>query len=429
MEINFHGGAGEVGRSCIELICSRGHRYLFDVGLKLHHDGVEFPENVKDIKNFDGVFLSHAHLDHSGGLPLFEHRHLSGPIFCTRQTFGISKLMLQDSYKIAKIKNLHPEYNGGDLKKLKNDVKLVDFDTWYVHKSLRYKFLNSGHVPGSAMILIHVDGKTLLYSADFNDQKSLLMFPLSFSDELKDLDVLISESTYGAKELPDRARVQKDFRSSLKKTLQEGGSALLPVFALGRAQEALILLADMDIDVPIYFDGMCKKVTRKILANSSKYVDNKEKLSKMFYERCSWITSSKKRFEATRSQGIFITTSGMVAGGPVLSYLDELWHDEKNKLFLMGFQGAHTNGRNLLEHGFYYGANGKVRVKMQIEKFDFSGHAGFKGLKKLSSHVGAKDIIYQHGDVDGVNAMKAWAEKEFPASKVHVPRVGDTISF
>lgn len=428
MKFEFHGGASEVGRSCIEIFCDDGDRYLLDVGIKFKENGFLLPDGVDDIGEVDGVFLSHAHLDHSGGLPLFEHHDLKGPIFCTRQTMQITKIMLKDSYKIARIRNLHPAYNKTDLKEVQKDTKFVKFDKWYRHKNIRFKFFNAGHIPGSAMILLEIEGKRILYTGDYNTRKSELMFNAFPYDELLDdpVDMLITESTYGYRELPDRKELGKKFMASIEKTIKKGGSVLIPTFSLGRAQETLLLLSKRKWPCKIYFDGMCKKLTRKILATPSKYVDHKDTLNRMFYEVVEWVGSPKRRKDAMKSQGIFLTTSGMLQGGPVMTYLEGMWHNPKNKVMLMGFQCKRTNGRHLLDDGFVYIDGWKTYVKCGVEKYDFSGHADRKGLESFVKKLKAKNVVFQHGDPESVNALKKWADKNM-RGKTHVPVVGSVI--
>lgn len=428
MRITFHGGAMEVGRSCIQINSDSGKRYLLDVGIKFKEDGFMFPEGVLDISKVDGVFLSHAHLDHSGGLPLFEHKDLRGPIFCTPQTLSISKILLRDSYKVARIRNMHPAYNNVDLKEVQKDSSLVSFDHWYTHKDVRFKFFNAGHVPGSAMILLEVDGKRILYTGDFNMAKTSLMVNAEVLDEMKNVDILICESTYGDKELPERAPLEKKFVASIEKTIKEGGSVLIPVFSLGRSQEVLLMLSKKRWPVKIYYDGMCNKLTRKILGTSSKYVKNKDDLHHMFYDVVEWVNSPRRRKHAVAKQGIFVTTSGMLQGGPVLSYLGELWHNPKNKVALMGFQCKRTNGRHLLEDGWIYLDGWKTYVKCKVEKYDFSGHSDREDIQKLVSAINPKHVFFQHGDAEGVAALAKWASKAING-KVYAPKVGDSFSF
>jgi putative mRNA 3-end processing factor len=414
MRLEFHGAAREVGRSCIELQTMQGNRYLLDIGVKFSESGLIFPEKVLNVPEIDGTFISHAHMDHSGGLPLFEHKHLHGPIFCTAQTLAISKILLRDSYKVVRIRNQHPEYNNVDLKEVEKDAKIIEFDKWYNHKDLKFMFLNAGHIPGSAMILIEADGKRLLYTGDFNNRDTALMEHEVINKVLREkpLDVLITESTYGHRDLPNNEELEKKLIESIKKTLAKGGSVIAPVFSVGRAQQILIMLAKANLNTKIYYDGLCNKITRKILETPGKYLRNKEILHDAFYNQIEWISSEKRRKDAMKNQGIFITTSGMIQGGPVMSYLKEMWHDEKNKIVLMGFQCKRTNGRYLIDEGFVYIDGWKTFVKCEVEKYDFSGHTDQEGIKKLVRELKPKHVFFQHGDEESVVYMKEWADNE-----------------
>ncbi|MFT4282891.1 MAG: MBL fold metallo-hydrolase [Candidatus Woesearchaeota archaeon] len=422
MKLIFHGGAREVGRSCIELDTG-SERILMDVGIKFSEKGLVLPENVNNLESVDGVLLSHAHLDHSGGLPLFEHDNLGATIFCTRQTFAITKLMLKDSYKVARIRNFHPAYDNTDLKKVSDNTKIVSYDKYYKLKNLKFKFFNAGHIPGSSMILVEGYGKRILYTADFNANKTNLLFKPVHHEELKDLDVLISESTYGYRDLPNRDDLETEFLDDIESAIKAGGSVLIPVFSVGKAQDILITLSKRDFGVPIYSEGLCNKVTRKILSNKSHYVDNKEVLSDMFYNKIHWISSEKKRKDALKKQGIFISTSGMLQGGPVLSYLKDLWHSSKNFVALTGFQCKRTNGRHLLDDGYVYIDGWRTYVKCKVKKYDFSGHTDRKGIEKLVKFLKPKKVFFQHGDKSSVESMDKWAKKK--GFESFSPRVGD----
>ncbi len=426
MKIQFHGAATEVGRSCISIKTNKGNIYLLDFGIKFKENGFQTPEDIPPVEEIKAVFLSHAHLDHSGGLPLIEHMNLNCPIFCTKQTFAIAKILLKDSYKIERIRNIHPAYNKTDLKEVQKDTRFVDYDKWYNFGDIKFTYLNAGHIPGSAMILFEIEGKRILYTGDFNSRPTLLMNAEFKSPELsKQIDVLITESTYGYTDLPDNVELEKKMIKSIHETIAGKGSVLIPVFALGRAQETLMMVANNDFKADIYVDGLCKKVTRSIIESNSKYVNNVSKLEKVFNEKVHWIGSLKKRKDAIRKGGIFITTSGMLQGGPVIQYLKEMWHDDKNKIMLMGYQCKRTNGRHLIEDGFVYIDGWRTFVKCKVEKYDFSGHADRKSVQSFVKRTNPKIVVFQHGDEEAVRALKEWATSS-TKSKVYSPVVGDS---
>jgi putative mRNA 3-end processing factor len=423
MKLVFHGAAKEVGRSCIE-IQTQGERYLLDAGIKFKEGGFTYPENVINMPDIDGLLISHAHLDHTGALPLFEHNNIICPVFCTKMTYALTKILLKDSYKIERIRNLHPAYNKTDLKKLGKSVRLVNYDTEYKHRNIKFIFTNAGHVPGSAMILVEAEGKKILYTGD-TKLKSTEVVRGAFTD-YKDIDVLIIESTYGARELPDRVELKEKFLDKIEEVIKKGGSVLIPVFSLGRAQDILVMLSERKFQVPIYMDGMCKKVTNKIISISDPYINNVKVIEEMYNNKIIRIGSERHRRQALRSQGIFLVTSGMLQGGPVLYYLADMWHEPKNAILLTGYQCKRTNGRHLLEEGIVYLDGWRTEVKCYVEKFDFSGHADKEDLQEIIRRVNPKKLVLQHGDEEAVEEMRKWAEQQ-GKYMVYVPSVGDEL--
>ncbi|MFC1648797.1 MBL fold metallo-hydrolase [Nanoarchaeota archaeon] len=424
MKVVFHGGAREVGRSCIE-IQTQGDRYLMDAGIKFLEDGFAYPEGIFKLHELDGIFLSHAHLDHSGALPLFEHYNLLCPIICTSQTKVISKVLLRDSYKVARIRNLHPAYSKEDITGVWNSMRLVNFNKKYKLGKVDYELFNAGHIPGSACTLLEAEGKSILYTGDFNTRESRLMKPAETTYP-NDIDLLICESTYGDKDLPERKGIEEKFKQSIRDTIAQGGRVLIPVFALGRSQEVLLMLAKEDFGVPMYFDGMCNQLTRRILSNPSKFVKDKELLAEAYFNKVHIVGSQRKRQMIAKEPGIFITTSGMLQGGPVMSYLKEMWGDEKSAVLLMGFQVKGTNGRHLMEDGYVFMDGWRTFVKCKIEKYDFSGHLSRDDIKTFVQNVKPKKLAFVHGDPESVDNLTQWASKETDC-EVFGPRIGDEI--
>jgi putative mRNA 3-end processing factor len=432
MKLVFHGGAREVGKSCIELI-SQDNRFLLDAGIKFKENGFEAPFQVFNLPEINGLFLSHAHLDHTGALPLFEHFNLICPIFTTAQTRELTAVMLKDSYKIARIRHLHPAYEKIDLKKVYSATRNIEFDKWYKHLNIEFKFLNAGHIPGSAMVLIKTEGKKLLYSGDFKLHSSLLMRGTEYSlpqnissGDLRDIDVLITESTYGGKLLNDRTNTEEAFLEKVTEVIKKG-SVIIPVFSLGRSQEILLLLSRRKWPVPIYFDGMSVDITKKIISSNPAYINKRKTLIDMF-RKADLIKKEKKRQKVMKNRGIFITTSGMLQGGPIIAYLENMWGNPNNAILITGYQCKRTNGRILLDEGYIYLNGWKTYVQCQVEKFDFSGHSDDAELKEFIRVIAPKHLVINHGDEVSELALKAWADKNLTCA-TYAPSVGDTIDF
>jgi len=426
MKLVFHGAAKEVGRSCIE-VKTNGERYLLDAGIKFKEHGFEYPEAITNLPAVDGLFISHAHLDHSGALPMFEHQNIICPVFMTKLTYELTKILLKDSYKIARIKNLHPAFNKIDLTKVSQSARFIKYDEEYKHRDIHFVYRNAGHVPGSAMMELTVEGKKILYTGDYKVRDTELM--KGCHTEYHDIDVLITETTYGNRGLPERGDIEKRFLDATHSITSRGGSVLVPVFSLGRAQEILLVLSKRKFDVPIYFDGMCHKMAKKMLqVKDDKYLNHRAILEQMINKQVQHISSERRRMQAMSKPGIFVSTSGMLQGGPVMSYLKEMWHEPKNAIFLMGFQCKRTNGRHLYEDHYVYIDGWKTDVNCQVDKFDFSGHSDQDELKEFIRKVNPKTVIFQHGDETEIEVMREWASKELKC-KVYAPKVGDEIEF
>ncbi|MEM4259866.1 MAG: MBL fold metallo-hydrolase [Candidatus Woesearchaeota archaeon] len=424
MKLYFHGGAREVGRSCIELETS-GDRYLIDAGLKFREDGFDYPVKVFEMREINGLFLSHAHLDHTGSLPLFEHYNLICPIFATAETKYLSKILLKDSYRVARIRHLHPAYGNTELKKVSKTTKIVSFKKRYAFRKLFFTFFNAGHIPGSASILFELEDKRLLYTGDFNTKNTELMKPADV--EYNNIDILITESTYGNTTLPEREETMKKFLDKIEETIKRGGSALIPVFALGRGQEILLMLGKRKWNVPIVYDGMVTKITNKILSTPDNYVAQQKELKNLM-SKVELVSSERHRGLVMKKQAIIVTTSGMVQGGPILNYVKNMWGNPKHSILLTGFQCKRTNGRLLLEEGYLFLDGWKTYVKCEVKEFQFSGHIDRPDLEQYIKKVNPKVVIIQHGDESEAQPLFEWCQNNTNA-KIYFPKVNDELEF
>lgn len=427
MKIIFHGAAREVGKSCIE-IQSKGQRYLLDAGVKFVQKGIEYPEFLNDISDIDAVFLSHAHMDHSGALPFFEHNNLGCEIYSTELTWSITQKLLKDAYHIEKLRNVHPAYDGTDLGKVKQDVHLIEYNNFHTTKDgkVKFQFFNSGHIPGGASILLEIEGKKIFYTADINTEKTNLMVSASVKN-LSEVNVLIAEATYGNREHPQRKISEQGLLQAIDEALQAGGSALVPVFGVGRSQEILTVLASLPQNVKIYLDGMARTITELILNSSDLYVKNKDALRQIF-NRVHLVKFNEREKIAKEKGCVIVTTSGMIEGGPSVLYASKYVKEKNNYIIFTGYQTKGTRGRSLFEdHLFYYQRKTEL-AKCHIRKFDFSAHYGQSAIFDLIKGVSHKDLILQHGDTDSLETVYRYA-RENTKSNVYVPQIGEVLEF
>jgi putative mRNA 3-end processing factor len=423
LQLIFHGGAQEVGRSCIELRTG-DDRYLLDCGVKFHSGGLDYPAKVFESQALDGVFLSHAHLDHCGGLPFFEHYRLSCPIFSTWETQEMAKVLLKDCIRVARIRHSCEPFEKADLRKVGKDMRGVTYGKEQQLRTIRHAFFNAGHIPGSASVRIKVEGKTVLYTGDYNTVETELMKPAD-PMEWGPVDVLITEATYGGKEHPERAGLEQSFLAKIKEVIARGGRVLIPVFAVGRAQEVLLMLAHERWDVPVSMDGMAKRMTRITLDGPSPYVQGKGRL-RALYQNVEVVDNPTEREAVASSPGIYVTTSGMLEGGPAVRYMEHIYNDPRSAVLLTGYQVQNTNGWVLDKERMWHMQGGRVPVQCEVARFDFSAHASGTNVQETILKVRPRVVIFNHGSPEAIAALTAWA-KQNAQCEVFAPAVGDQI--
>ncbi len=408
MKVTFLGAAGEVGRSCI-MIEEDGTKVILDAGIKLGKT-IEFPLLDKEtVKGVDGVVLSHAHLDHSGYLPHMYSMGYDGPTFATKPTFELTNVLISDYMRLSNPEQVTKQ----GLSAMQKKHKMVEYGDEFRVKNLRFRLLSAGHILGSAMVEVASDKSRLLYTGDFNLATSKLLEPAT-NLGLK-ADTLITESTYSGKEdifKPEKATMDL-MVNSLNDTITRGGKAIVPSFAVGRAQEILLLLDDYMKSgrlqkVPIYIDGMIGKAMRihrhnviycrdelqkRILMNDDDpFKSTNFNVIKTRGERKNIINSSESC--------IIVTTSGMLTGGPVINYLQTLAKESNNKLVLVGYQAVGTPGRELFDGKKEIQIEEKkIKIGLEVNTFHISAHADRPHLVNfIKSFKGLKNVYAVHGE-------------------------------
>jgi len=401
IRVSSLGGFRQVGRSCV-LLQTEESNVLMDAGINPaaesgttdNYPYLNAPE--LDLRDLDAVVLSHAHMDHCGMIPYLYKMGYDGPLYCTKPTRDLMIMLTLDYIGLAHSENNKAPYDSSDIKKAVKRTITPDYgEVTDITPDMRLTLKNSGHIIGSSLTHIHVgEGlHNLLYTGDYNyDTTETLR---AADTNFQRVETMITEATYGGRDDKQTPREEsnKKFLSKVKQTLNKGGKVIIPVFAVGRSQEVLALLADeMDrsyFDYPVYIDGMINDVNALHTAYPeflSEKIQNKvhRKESPFLKENIKSIGSYNERQEVFEDDAcVILTTSGMLTGGPILSYLEEEASDPDNSLIFVGYQAEGTLGRKI--------QSGKSPVEIGGEKVDIN--LDTSTVSGFSAHSDRQQII------------------------------------
>ncbi len=382
MEIQFLGGATEVGR--LGMLLRQGPEMaLFDYGM-LPQDPPQYPMKAPPV---DRIYVSHAHLDHSGMVPWICGRHET-EVVLTPPTADVADLLQADSLKVAALEGFESPYDRSDIEATRRSSKVLDFGDIVEMNSMEVALHSAGHIPGATMFEVN-GNQTILFTGDLHT----LTTDLVWGAKSVPCDTLIIEATYAGRNHPDRLKTEHEFLEKIRQVNNRGGIAIVPAFAVGRTQDILLTLLKGKFDV--WVDGMGKTVNR-IYLDSPEYLRSAKKL-KQALGKVRVVRTERGSREAQEGD-VIVTTSGMMDGGPVLRYVDAIRDDPRSAILLTGFQVEGTNGRRLMDEGALEIQGATIRPKCEWQKFDFSAHAGHDDLVRFVEACDPRRVVLMHSD-------------------------------
>jgi KH/beta-lactamase-domain protein len=418
------GGVKQVGRSCF-IVVTPETKVMLDCGINPGEmSGLDAYPRLDwfnfDLDDLDAVVISHAHIDHQGFLPTLFKYGYRGPVYCTEPTLPLMILLQTDSVKIANSNGTYLPYATRDVNEvIKHCITLPYGKPTDISPDVTITLNNAGHIMGSATVHLNISGAhNILYSGDYKYAKTQLLD--SAVSMYPRVETLITESTYGntTDVMPDQQSVYRGFTESINKTLMEGGKVLLPVPAVGRAQEIMLVMAkEMKegrlIESPIYIEGMISEASA-IHMSYAHYLGSdvrksvSQGINPFQSEYFTVISGYGKRDDILNDENpaIVMATSGMLEGGPSVEYFKELAPNPKNKIMFVSYQINGTLGRRVLDGAMsevsMMDKSGKVKVvpvRCQTQKIDgFSGHSDFNQIMNFVSRIRPKRVLANHGE-------------------------------
>lgn len=382
MRIKFLGGVDEVGRLAM-LLEEEKTRFLFDYGLT----ATDPPKYPKQTPPVDYLCLTHSHLDHSGMVPWVCGRY-ENPVLTTEMTARVSEVLFSDNAKISEYEGYPQMYDDRDIRAANRCFDNVRFGEERRIGPFDLKFHYAGHIPGATMFEL-TGKKRVLFTGDINTINTRL---LTGTEPVK-CDTLIVEGTYAGRNHPNRAKLEYDFLQKVDEVVARGGKAILPAFAIGRTQELMLLLKNSKHQ--IYVDGMGNSIT-EIYLKHPEFLRSPKDLRRM-KNRVKMVRTYRGRKYALKGD-VIITTSGMLDGGPVLSYIEEFKDNPKNAILLTGYQVEGTNGRLLMDEKKIEVQGVRTGVNCEVAFFDFSAHSGHSELIDFIHGCEPENVILCHSD-------------------------------
>jgi KH/beta-lactamase-domain protein len=454
VRITVLGGAQEVGRSAI-LVQTRESQVLLDCGINPGSTNSldAFPRLDApqfDIDLLDAVIISHSHLDHCGFLPFLFKYGYDGPVYCSAPTASLMTLLQLDYLDVLSKQGAMPPYDQKDVREaVLHTIPLRYGVVTDVAPDVRLTLHNAGHILGSSVTHLHIgEGlHNVVYTGDYKYAKTMLLEPAA--TEFPRVETIITESTYGAPRdvMPHRMEAEERLASVINETLDQGGKVLIPVPAVGRAQEIMLVIdgymrQGLLKEAPVFIEGMISEATAIHTAYPeylSRQVRNRilhEGINPFQSDFFTLVEHPSAREEIVEGEpSIIMATSGMLEGGPAIDYFKYLASDKNNTIVFVSYQIEGTMGRRVqkgLTETPMINSDGKieiVRVNLRVESIEgFSGHSDRRQIISYIRRVTPKleRLIVCHGEKMKCLNIANIFQRKFKV-RINVPDILETI--
>lgn len=455
LKITPLGAGNEVGRSCI-VVTYKGKTIMFDCGIHPAYSGLSalpFFDEI-DPSSIDIVFISHFHLDHAASLPYFtEKTSFRGRIYMTHPTKAIYKWLLSDYIRVTNASSAQASsrdqlYVEDELLRSYEKVTAIDFHQQIDVDGIRFTAYNAGHVLGAAMFLVEIAGVRLLYTGDYSREEDRHLMVAEIPPLDRPIDVLICESTYGVANHMPRTERENRFTSLVHEIVGRGGRCLLPVFALGRAQELLLILdeywqAHPELQsVPIYFASSlakrCMTIYQTYINMMNEHIRSQFQLGNPFIFKHISTIKSIEQFEDS-GPCVMLASPGMLQNGVSRELFEQWCPNRKNGVVVAGYCVEGTLAKQILggptEIVAMSGA--KIPLRMTVEYISFSAHVDFSQNLGFIEAVKPAHLIFVHGESNEMGRLKIAINQRLEQkqrqgnggsfSAIHCPRNCETI--
>lgn len=431
MRVTLLGGGSEVGASCAHVEIG-GRRLLIDAGIRLKgRDRLPDLAQIQDLGGIEAILVTHAHADHIGALPLVHQHYPDVPLYATRPTIRLMEVMLRDAVKVmgqaAVLEGEIPLYDERLVESMLTGTRPVEPGEALTlfGGAVLVSWFPSGHILGACSLGLWGRGDaSLLFSGDISVTPQRTVGGLRLPPGNR-WDALVLESTYGGRAHANRQAEESRLVAAVAQVVAGGGRVLIPAFALGRAQEVLLILGAAMArgelpPVPVYVDGLVRAVCEAYSDLLPYLPPPLQRLARRtgspFFRgrEVRPVASAAERHTllATAEPAVIVASSGMLTGGASAAYAAALASEPGSAIFLSGYQDAESPGAELLalaEQGGGVLRLGEqtVSLRCQVAKYGLSAHADAGELLAVARASGAQEVLLVHGDGEAREALAA----------------------